>query len=150
MPTVWICANFQTIIRFSQKFAENFQAMIRSSRKFTANIQATIRSSRKFAANFIQAMIRSLRYCTDNLPTVFCRASTSSSWWWWVLCFRRAWTSSASWTLRSYCCFIWRNLEMKKYPVKRVYRTVLRSITFLRCFLLFSFPMQIMISQRPG
>ena len=65
-------------------------------------------------------MICSFRYCTGNLPTVFCRASTSSSWWWWVLCFRRAWTSSASWTLRSYCCFIWRNLEMKKYPVKYV------------------------------
>ena len=84
-----------------------------------------IRSSRKFAANF-QGIICFFRYCTDNLPTVFCRASTSSSWWWWVLCFRRAWTSSASWTLRSYCCFIWRNLERKKYPVKRVYRTILR------------------------
>lgn len=48
-----------------------------------------------------------------NLPTVFCKASTSSSWWWWVLCFRRAWTSSASWTFKSYCCFIWRYLRGK-------------------------------------
>ena len=50
-----------------------------------------------------------------NLPTVFCKASTSSSWWWWVLCFRRAWTSSASWTFKSYCCFIWRYLRGKMW-----------------------------------
>ena len=81
-----------------------------------ANFQTIILSSRKFATNF-QAIIRSSQNCADNLPTVFCKASTSSSWWWWVLCFRRAWTSSASWTLRSYCCFIWRNLETKKYPI---------------------------------
>ena len=95
MSIVSIRANFRTIIRFSQKFTANFQAIIRSSRN-----------------------------CTDDLPTVFCRASTSSSWWWWVLCFRRAWTSSASWILRSYCCFIWRNLEMKKYSVNYVYRNI--------------------------
>lgn len=56
--------------------------------------------------------VQSSRYrkTPHDLPTVFCKASTSSSWWWWVLCFSRACTSSASWTFRSYCCFTWRNL----------------------------------------